>query len=237
MEDLLKEYMKTCVRYEREELPIHSFLKKPYFERNIIHLYLDFHSTTLEDKIHQIVFEKEEMCEDELFFLWWLFPSFKKYQKDILIKWKNINTSIQLKTVVEEWILWMIQYFQFYMICTEFFYTDFHLFQKEIEIMYHPERMKKYLIQISKESKKQKSLLSVHRFTFLHNEILELQQTYQRIFLETIHLFSLPKDIEMISFSQFAFHDISFHQNELKIPTQKKKKWITSLQCMSNFTE
>ena len=237
MEDLLKDYMKTCIRYQTEEIPIHPFMKKPYFERNLLELYLNYPSTTLEEKINLVLFEKEEMHEDEMFILGWLFPFFKKYQKDILIKWKKINTTNQMKMIVKEWILWIIHYFQFYMICSEFFYTDSNLFCEEVEIIYHPEKMKKYLFKISRDSKKQKSSFPLHRFSFLHNQILELEQKYHKIFSETIHLFSLSQDIKPILFSQFAFQNISFYQNQIKTITQKKKKWFLSLQCMSNLTE
>lgn len=223
MEECVERYVKTCVRYESEEVPKNEYMKRPYFERNIIDLYLQFHQELLKKNIHQYMIYRQ-LNEDEFYYLCWLYPSLRKKREE----WENQKGEVKMKVLIEKCIFWIIRYFQFYMICTEFLYTDHHLLKDEIQILYHSKEIKLYL----KKNKKKLDVLK--RFVFLHNEIIDLQIEFQKISLWIYEIFS-HEDF-MIPFSEFAFTNITLFQKEI-IQEKEKKKWISSFTCMSNFTE
>jgi hypothetical protein len=223
MEECLGSYMKTCLRYEKEEVPKNECMKRPYFERNIIHIYLEYDKKKMEEKVHNHIMNFQEMGEDDFYRLCWLSPSLRK-KRDL---WETLKSEVKVKVFVEKMMVWMIRYFQFYMISTEFLYSDHNLFKEEIQILYHPKKTQKYL------KKNKKKIEELKRFVFLYNEILDLQIEFEKISLLMIEIFS---NDQMISFSQFAFFNITLFERDI-IPQKEKKKWISSFTCMSNFTE
>jgi hypothetical protein len=222
MEEYLERYLKTCLRYEKDEVPKNEYMKRPYFERNIIQMYLEYHQELLKDKIHQYVMNRD-LDEDDFYHICWLYPSLRKKREE----WENQKVEVKTKVFIEKCIYWMIRYFQFYMICTEFLYTDHNLLKDEIKILYHPKETQRYI----KKNKKKIDVLK--RFVFLHNEILDLQTEFQKISLWISEIFT---DHEIILFSQSVFSNIILFQKEIS-KEKEKKRWLSSFACMSNFIE
>jgi hypothetical protein len=143
-------------------------------------------------------------------------------------EWQEKKNHIQIRILIEKCILWMIQYFQFYMISSELLYTNTSLFKHELQILYHPIQTNQYL------KKNKKNIQLIKRFIFLHNEIIDLQQHYKSISILIYNLFSIPHHL-LLPLNLSIFHNISFYQNEIEF--KEKKRWFGKWMCMSNFTE
>jgi hypothetical protein len=232
MEVLMEEYIKTCRRYEIEELPTNPYMKKPYLERTLFDFYMEYHDEELEKKICENMIHRE-MNEDDLFMIYWIYPYLKK--KNFRDFWEKNKNQPSFKVFIEKCFIWIIHYFQFYMICTELLYIDTKIFKDELEILYSPSKMKKYIHQHLKK----KDVLK--RFIFLHNEIIDLQKDYDFLFYYICNIFSLKEDASFY-FSEFAFHSILLSEKKILPYSIQKKKWfskktISPFLCMSNFTE
>ena len=92
MEDCLERYIKTCLRYEKEEIPKNEFMKKPYFERNMIQIYLEYHPELLKEKIHQHIIN-HNLDEDDFYYICWLYPSLRKKREE----WENQKKEVKMK--------------------------------------------------------------------------------------------------------------------------------------------
>jgi hypothetical protein len=222
-EKMIEGYMKTCWRFQIEELPSNPYMKRPYLERTLLNLFIEMNKEELEKKVYERMLMKS-LDEDELFILYWIYPILKK--KNIRNIWEETKNKAEMKVLMEKSILWIIHYFQFYMICTELFYIDPSLFKNELDILYSSTNIKNYIRKHLKNKHK------IIKFIYLHNEIIDLQKEYQ-IICQYIHsLFGMD---EKMYFSEFAFH---LQEKEIiQDITFKKKKWFSHFLCMSNFTE
>ncbi len=227
------EYMRTCVRYEMKEIPSNSFMKKPYFKREDIQYYLLFNKNELDKKIHEMMINQKRRCSEECKIFFWLYPTLKSKKKEILEKCGQMENQILLNILFENGMKWMIHYFQFYMIVTEFLYDHESKLQKDLETIYDSNKITSYLKDKMKDSNQ------LFSFVYLYNELKDLREEYHALFQLFLKIFSFEE--ENIIFSKWIYHNIDLKENEIAqiqfIKTPKKKKWISAFLCMSNSSE
>lgn len=231
-------YIQTLERFTSiEQIPISSSLRKPFLE-NVLFPLTIYTSHNLGNQLNSV----ESINSLDISFYLLSFYQFQKEYKSILRRKLNLDQSLN-KSILQ----FAIQYFQFYMIITEFIYSDYNPTTLSQDIFYIIHPNENVLKEKMNKLRRSRGTNELVRLVQLNNLYVELWECYRKLINDVFEKL-LDKQVGeknvKNSFIQFVFQpwyqnlkQTQQQQPSVPVPVpvepkqQKKKSFLQRFFC------
>lgn len=235
---LVNNYLKTLNRYNISNIPVNTYIRKPYIEQYIIDIAEENKESEINKKIESLIDDIDS--NDYYMYIYNNIDNLssnekKKIQKFFLSK-ENDNNKIEfIKTI----LLFIINYFQYYMIFTELLYDDKNVLYEDIY-----NYVKNNSTQINSKIKNSFNFQIFYYYSnklyekyndliklFIKNNLLE-EHEYDELKIRNIFLKNLFSNWYVI-YKKNVDKGINIINEEIEV--KKGKRFLSKLLCINNI--
>ena len=235
---LVINYLKTLNRYNISNIPVNTYIKKPYIEQYIIDISENFKENDINQKIETLIDDIDS--NDYYMYIYNNIDNLtsnekKKIQKFFLSKENDSNKIEFIKAI----LLFITNYFQYYMTFTELLYDDKNVLY--IDIYNYVKNNTKQINSKIKNSfnfqifyyysnklyEKYNDLIKL----FIKNNLLE-EDEYNELKIKNIFLKNLFSNWYVI-YKKNVDNGINIINEEIEV--KKGKRFLSKLLCINNI--
>ncbi len=235
---VVNNYLKTLNRYNISNIPVNTYIRKPYIEQYIIDIAEENKESEINKKIESLIDDIDS--NDYYMYIYNNIDNLssnekKKIQKFFLSK-ENDNNKIEfIKTI----LLFIINYFQYYMIFTELLYDDKNVLYEDIynyvknnstqinSKIKNSFNFQIFYYHINKLYEKYNYLIKL----FIKNNLLE-EHEYDELKIKNIFLKNLFSNWYVI-YKKNVDKGINIINEEIEV--KKGKRFLSKLLCINNI--
>jgi len=235
---IVNNYLKTLNRYNVSNIPVNTYIKKPYIEQYIIDISENFKENDINQNIELLIDDIDS--NDYYMYIYNNIDNLtsnekKKIQKFFLSK-ENDSNKIEFSKAI---LLFIINYFQYYMIFTELLYDDknalyidIYNYVKNNSNQMNSKIKNSFNFQIfyyysNKLYEKYNSLIKL----FIKNNLLE-EDEYNELKIKNIFLKNLFSNWYTI-YKKNVDNGVNIMNEENS--GKKEKKFLSKLLCINNI--
>jgi hypothetical protein len=234
---VIHNYLKTLNRYNVSNIPVNTYIRKPYIEQYIIDISEHIKESDINENIESLIYDIDS--NDYYMYIYDNIDNLssnekKKIQKFFLSK-ENDNDKIEFNKAI---LLFIINYFQYYMIITELLYDDKNVLYIDIY-----NYVKNNSTQINSKIKNSFNFQIFYYHTnklyekyncliklFIKNNLLE-EDEYNELKIKNIFLKNLFSNWYVVYKKNIDNGINIINEEEVK----KEKRFLSKLLCINNI--